>query len=231
MSRLIPASNLARFPNLTHGFTTRELGIDYDHIARKIKVLRSQIYTLRQVHSSRVVYLGRRTELADLPEGDALVTDRKDVVIGVKTADCVPVLVYDERQEVVAAIHAGYKGLLGGIIQKTLRLLIEKFHCDVEHLWFALGPCICVAHYEVGADLIMEFERSCGKCFSFSTDFGPKPHLDLSKTARLILENEGARPARIADAGLCTFEHEDLFFSCRRQNGQGRQLSFIGMIS
>lgn len=227
----IQAPNLSEFPKLVHGFTTKELGKDYDRIAQKIKTLRSHIYSLEQIHSNHVVYLGPGTDLADLPPGDALVTDRKDIVIGVKTADCVPLLVYDNKREVVAAIHAGYKGLLTSIIQKTIRMMQKNFHCRFENMYVTLGPAISVKHYEVDKDLILEFERQYDNRFSFDTIFGPKPHLDLKNTARIILEDLGMDPLHFMDMNLCTFERADLFYSYRREPGEGRIFNFIGMVS
>lgn len=241
MPNIIHAPNLSEFPHLIHGFTTKELGKDYDRIAQKIKTLRSHIYSLKQIHSNQVVYLDRDSDLADLPTGDALITDRKDIVIGVKTADCVPLLIYDNRQNIVAVIHAGYKGLLSGIIQRTIRMMLENFKCSFENMYITLGPSISVKHYEVGKDVIMEFEKTYGNRFSFNTTFGPKPHLDLKKTTLMILEDLGMDPLHFMDVNLCTFERDDLFFSYRRELKEGRsasakstadrQFSFIGMVS
>jgi len=229
--KIIQAPNLSEFPNLQHGFTTKELGKDFDRIAVELKILTSQIYSLKQIHSNKVVYLDHNMDLAQIPEADALVTDRKDVVIGVKTADCVPLLVYDDKKEVIAAIHAGYKGMLAGIIQKAVRMMIDSLGCNLQNMYFALGPCISVKHYEVGMELIEQFKQIFGKRFAYEKSFRSKPHLDLKKTAQMILEDLGMDPLHFIDIAACTYEQNNLFNSYRRDANGHRQFNFIGMIS
>lgn len=230
MPNFLESPNLKAFAQLKHAFTTTQLSSDYDRVAQKLKVLSSHIYYLDQTHSGKVVYLGEGMNLRDLGQGDALVTDRKDIYIGVRTADCIPLLVFDPEREVVAAIHAGYRGLLNGIIQNTLRLMTESLKCNPDDLWVALGPSISVENYEVDESLVFEFEKNFGNRFAYRTDLGTKPHLDCKETARLILESCGVDMLHFQDMKLCTFDRDDLFHSFRREKGTGRQFNCIGMV-
>lgn len=232
MRYFLTSPTLEQFPQLKHAFTTRLLNDDYDRIAVKLKILSSQIYYLDQIHSGKVVYLSEGMNLKDLPAADAIITDRKDVYIGVRTADCIPLLVYDPENEVVAAIHAGYKGLLEGVIQNTLKIMTENFSSNPQELVVAMGPCICVEHYEMGYEVIEQFEQKYGQRFSMRSDLGPKPHLDVKATARMIIEDCGVDMMNFEDIDICTHEHDDMLYSYRRdQNKVGRQFNCIGMIS
>lgn len=232
MRYFLTSPQLEQFPELKHAFTTTLLKDDYDRIAVKLKVLTSQIYYVEQIHSNRVVYLSPSMSLADMPAADAIVTDRKDVYIGVRTADCVPILVYDPEQQVVAAIHAGYKGLLNGIIQNTLNLMMQSFSSRPEDFVVTIGPCICVDHYEVGQEVIDAFRDRYRDRFVFATSADSKVYLDLNQTARMILEECNIDFDNLEDLNLCTYEKEDLFFSYRRQReAAGRHFNCIGMKS
>lgn len=230
-SEILTSPLLERYPELLHGFTTRGLGADYDRLAVRMKILRSQIYYVEQIHSGKVVVVDDDTELGELPPADAIVTARADVIIGVRTADCLPILIYDPRLNIVAAIHAGYRGILAGIIQNTLILLQRGFGCQFGDLKIALGPAICVRHYEVGAEVIDEFRKTYVHDFSFCTDLGIKPHLDIAGSSLQILLAHGVQESNVHVPGWCTFEDEQSFHSYRRSPGSGRQFNFIGRLT
>lgn len=229
---ILSSQLLSNYKNIIHGFGTKDFGIDYDRIARKLHVLKSQIYYLpHQVHSNKVQYVDQETGLDALHEGDALITDQSNILLGVRTADCVPVLCYDSYKNVVAAIHAGYKGTLDGVIQNTFELMERLFSCRTSDFVVGIGPAICLAHYEVGPEVIDAFKRKYGErlvCEEFENE---RPHLDVRSTVALILKDLGVDPQNIDDVGLCTFEREDLFYSYRRDgNDEGRQFNYIGML-
>lgn len=223
---------LADHPQLVHGFTMRVLGADYDRIAVATGSLVSQFYYLEQVHSAEVVIVGDDAELAQLPRGDALVTNRRDIMVGVRTADCLPILIYEPRRHVVAAIHAGLRGMQAGVIQNALELMRRAFDAQPGEMLAALGPCIRVDKYEVGPEVIADFLKAYGaEGFSYRDDLGPRPHLDLPGTAQKILMRAGLLPEHVSDIGLCTCGRADLFHSYRRDRGHGRQFNFIGVLS
>jgi polyphenol oxidase len=228
--KILKASNLAQ-ENLIHGFTTQELASDYTAIANEVEIDSQKIFYVKQIHSGKVVCIDENTKLESLPEADALITNQKGIIVGVRTADCVPVLVYDAKQKVVTAIHAGYRGVLNQVIQASLKQMKESYDCCMTDLKIAIGPCVCMQHYEVGEELIQEFKDVYDDGFVFSQEAGQKPRLDVKETAKLVLQNLGVQPDQIDDLNMCTFEHEDLFYSYRRdKTATGRQFNFVGFL-
>lgn len=237
MTGFLQLPHFSEADGLVHGFTTREIGGDCDRLAVKLKMLSSQIYYLKQIHSEKVVFIDENTELSQIGPADALVTDRKDILIGVRTADCVPILIHDPEREVVAAIHAGYKGILAGVIQNTIAIMTERLGCQAKDFIWGIGPAICINHYEVGPDVIHYFKDKFRDRFVYRTDLGERPHLDIKASAKMILTDLGLDEHNGMDIGLCTYERDDLFFSYRRLRktenieAQGRHFNFIGMVS
>lgn len=230
MNDILTCDHFLNFPRLVHGFTTRSVGFDTAKIAEHTKISQDKIFHVEQVHGDNVVIIDEKTRRENLPPADALVTNLPGILIGVRTADCLPILLYDSKKQVVAAIHAGYKGILSDVILKTLTVLMQTMGCRLENLNFVFGPAICVAHYEVGDEVIAAFRERFGVRFAYDRATYPKPHLDIAATARMTLEDEGLFHRNFTDLGLCTFENEELFYSHRRQKDEGRQFNFIGMI-
>ena len=234
MKSILTVPSLDLHASLIHGFTTRKIGTDFKQIAQALepraKIEEDHIISLEQTHSATVVCVDKNTDLKHLPQGDALVTNLRGLIIGVETADCLSILVYDRRVGAIAAIHAGWRGLAEGIVHNTLDLLVSRFGCRIENMEFAFGPCISGAHYEVDDEVIARFRETFGVHFSYKQKPGAKPHLDLVGTARMSCEDFGFYHRNLAEVGLCTFEREELFYSHRRKAGEGRQFNFIGMI-
>lgn len=227
---ILTSDHLSGFSKIVHGFTTRSIGSDTAKISAHTKIPQDKIFHVEQVHGSNVVIIDEKTRRENLPPADALVTNLPGILIGVRTADCLPILLYDSKKQVVAAIHAGYKGILSDVILKTLDVLMKMMGCHLENLNFVFGPAICVAHYEVGDEVIAAFRESFGVRFAYDRSTYPKPHLDIAATARMIMEDVGLFHRNFTDLGLCTFENEELFTSYRRQKDEGRQFNFIGLI-
>lgn len=228
--KILSSPLLKRFPEIVHGFTTKELGIDYNKIAQQLKLSPEQIYYLPdQQHSNQVVCVDKNSLCHQLSEGDALVTDRSEIVLGVRTADCVPVLCYDPIKKVVAAIHAGYKGTLRGIVQNTFETMQRLYACCPQDFFVAVGPAVCMLHYEVSPEIMVAFKQKYGKRFMCKEVAGERPHLDVRGTVQMILKDLGVLSSNIDTLDLCTFERDDLFYSYRREGEVGRQFNFIGM--
>lgn len=229
MKSILTVPNLDVHDKITHGFTTRAVGDDLRLISAATGFATDKIVTLEQVHGDNVVFVDKASDLSRRDKGDALVTNLKGILIGVRTADCLPILVYDRKAEVMAAIHAGWRGLVAGIVQKTLSLMMRRLACKIENMEFAFGPSISEAHFEVGPEVIEAFRDAFGVRFSYHQRPGEKPHIDLVATARMSCEDIGFYHRNLGEVGLCTFEREDLFYSHRRKPGEGRQFNFIGM--
>lgn len=183
---------------------------------------------LRQIHSGIVM---RADTLADhSAEGDALITDVPGLGIGVRTADCVPILLLDGQTRAVAAIHAGWRGTAAQIAVQTLGKLQDDYRVDPANLYAAIGPSIRRCCYEVIAEVAERFR-------AHFSEWGPirgyeKRMLDLPEANRRQLLQAGILAHRIFDAGLCTSCLSDRFFSYRREpTNPGRMIAAIARIA
>lgn len=192
---------------LEHGFGLR------DSVAPPV------LTTVKQIHSALVVDASGRGG-GQIGEGDAIVSGEPGVAIGIRTADCVPILVADPATRVVACVHAGWRGTAANIIGATVQAL-ESRGCRASDLRVAIGPSIGSCCYEVGPEVARRFEpwRSVGE-----TD--GRRSLDLPRINQTQLLDAGVRQIWIS--GECTFCLPDRFFSFRREkNDAGRMLSFV----
>lgn len=230
MENFLTAPIFSNIKNLVHGFSTRALSDDYEKLSSFLKISKNRIFYLKQIHSDKVVCVDADTKLTDLPEADALITDCKNIVIGIKTADCLPLLVYDPVKNLVAAIHAGYRGVLNKVIQNTFSVMQKKFGSNMKNLLVALGPSIFIENYEVGDEVIREFKAVYGNRFSCQKHPEGKFHLDIRGTARMILRDCAVSEEQISQLDFCTYAQKDRFHSFRRDGeASGRQFNFIGM--
>ncbi|MCS7024183.1 MAG: peptidoglycan editing factor PgeF [Bryobacteraceae bacterium] len=173
----------------------------------------------KQVHSDRVLTVREASTCAGV--GDALVTDRPGLRLAVRTADCIPVLLVDREKRVVAAVHAGWRGTLAGIAQRTVETMTQKFGCAPEDLEAALGPGIGACCFEVGPEVAKLFDPQQET----------KTRLDLHGLNRRQLISAGLRPAKIHLVGLCTRCAESDFYSFRRDGARaGRMVSSIALL-
>ena len=123
-------------------------------VQKKIKTKLKKIILLKQIHSNKFHFIDKDLKLKNYNfEGDALITNKKEFPIAILTADCAPILIYDEKEKMIAAIHAGWKGAFKGIIKRTLNFMIKK-GCDPKNVTAVIGPCISVKNYEVKKDFI-----------------------------------------------------------------------------
>ena len=161
--------------------------------------------------------------------GDALVTNVPGLGVAVQTADCIPVLIADARKMVVAAVHAGRKGVVGGVLPGTIERMREEYGCEPRDMRAALGPAISGERYEVGEECLPPFRERHRNWRDFTTPLGRgKWLLDLPLVARLQLASAGIPESRIGAPGPCTFSESSRFFSYRRDGpSTGRLLSAI----
>ncbi|HJZ64150.1 MAG TPA: peptidoglycan editing factor PgeF [Candidatus Acidoferrum sp.] len=259
---------------LTHGFSTAPGGIsdldgskvlnlsftDWDtrenvleNRKKFLAVLGAQrfaLIALKQIHSA-VIW-----PFASAPKepckGDASLTTTPGLLLGVQTADCVPILLVDPKTRAVAAVHAGWRGTLARILEKTVGELHARFGSNPSGLLAAIGPSIGPCCYEVGAELVTQFASQ----FADAPDYFDEPrtgeepnplqwlnmmppghqpppknvHLDLPKANRSQLLAAGLREKNIFSSGLCTACNPDLFFSYRKQGTRsGRLLAAVGI--
>ena len=187
-----------------------------------------RLLTLRQVHGAEVLIFEENTRALTHPQPyDAVVTDKKGVALGIWTADCLPILMADRSKRIIAAVHAGWRGIWGGIIQKAVRAMGEAFESSPADILAGIGPGIGPCCYEVKEDVVSLFQNSHDSPHQFIQEREGRHYLDLDRAAQLELTAAGIPPDNIEAVPLCTACREDLFFSYRRDKGAGRQLSFI----
>ena len=153
-----------------------------------------------------------------LGEGDALLENLPGSVVAVKTADCIPVLLVDERSRAVAAVHAGWRGTAARIAAGAVAAMAARFGTRAEDLHAAIGPGIGKCCYEVGPEVAVQFGGQ------------GRGHIDLAAANRRQLEESGVTPQRIYASNLCTMCRGEEFDSFRRdQKAAGRMYSFAGI--
>lgn len=164
---------------------------------------------------------------------DALVSNTRNILLAVKTADCVPILIGDVKTGAFAAVHAGWRGTSALIVQRAIDELKNKYAAQAENLRAAIGPAANICCYEVGAEVISQFKERFRETDSLllATREG-HARIDLQKFNRDQLISAGILPDRIHIAPFCTMDRTDLFFSYRREkvlHGRvGRLMSVIG---
>lgn len=281
----LPVPGWEKYPWLWHGFSARlggvsraycaddapgELNLGFTAADSRKAVTRNRalfaeavsgssatpLVAVRQIHSC----LAHGAELADASRekpwrGDGQITAEAGMLIAIQTADCIPVLVADRRQRVVAAFHAGWRGTVKRIVESGVGRMRLQFGSRPQDLVAAIGPGIGACCYAVGEEVFSEFESqfAYGRelfCEVYSTDevrnrypmlfltqrapghspIGPALHLDLIEANRRQLLAAGLRPRAIQTVGGCTNCHPELFFSHRASKGHaGRMMAVIGI--
>ncbi|MDD4970069.1 MAG: peptidoglycan editing factor PgeF [Paludibacter sp.] len=162
---------------------------------------------------------------------DALYTQTPHVCIGVTTADCVPLQFYDPVQKVVAVAHAGWRGTCAQIAGKTIQTLTDKFNCNPVDIRVVIGPSISANVYEVGKEVVTNFETVGFDLGGIVTIQNQTYYLDLWKANQQSLLKAGVLNQHIEIAGMCTYSENERFFSARRLGiKSGRMLSGIMVI-
>jgi YfiH family protein len=194
-----------------------------------------KLATAWQVHGDGVKIVRNDQEVANSDDKfDALVSDMPGILAGVKTADCVPVLIGDTRTKAFAAVHAGWRGTVQSIVIRAIESMQKEYCSEPRDMIAAIGPCASGANYEIGQDVIDAFEKvfsTCGKYFTPTRKGHALIDLPLANTDQLI--SCGVPLDNIYTAPFCTIARTDLFFSYRAEESlygkTGRLLSVIGI--
>lgn len=219
---------LAVIPGLVHGFERRAPGdgaeTGEESRARVARALggQGQLLLLKQVHGATVV----EAPWNGTPEADASVATGPGWLLGIQTADCLPVLLVDPKRRLVAAAHAGWRGTAAGVAARAVDALVAR-GSRPEDLVAALGPGIGPCCYEVGDDVRAAFPPAAAAFFRP----GPngRPHLDVRAANARHLVEAGLRPEALHHVADCTRCRADLYHSHRRQGkAAGRMISFVG---
>ena len=192
-----------------------------------------------QVHDKRIAIIDSPTlSREDLEGYDAFVTSLEGVAIGVRTADCVPVLLYDPVKRVIAAVHSGWKETALHISIHTIALMKERFGCDPSTMKAVIGPAIGPRSFQVGEEVVEKFREEgfpMERIWTYEGEGNGTPmsgghHLDLFGANVFLLEKAGIRSGNIQVAGIDTFT-DTSFFSARREGVKcGRIINSIRLI-
>ena len=181
----------------------------------------------RQTHTTNVRVIADVPAEEELQDVDAVVTHLRDFCLCVSTADCVPLLIYDTKRQVIAAAHAGWRGTVGRIAEKTLEVMKSQYGTDGKDVVACIGPSISLESFEVGDEVYAAFAEAGFDMDCIARRY-EKWHLDLWEANRMQLLAHGVLPETIEVAGICTYQHHEDFFSARRLGiRSGRVLSGI----
>lgn len=248
---VIRATTLGRLP---HGFLSRRGGVskgecaglnvgfgsndERDAITRNRQLAieailpGAELATVHQIHSAEAVFADEAWPQQERPRADGIVTDRPGLLLGILTADCAPVLFADERAGVVGAAHAGWRGAIAGVTDRTIEAM-ERLGARRDNIHAAIGPCIAQRSYEVDVAFRTRFlDADPDNDRFFTRANGEKPHFDLE--AYVLHRLIAAGIDEVEALGLDTYSDPDRFFSFRRATHRGaadygRHLSAIAL--
>ena len=249
---MIKSKNLKKIKNLKHGFFNRVGGKsksiykslncgpgskdlpsnikkNLQIVKKKISNSANDIFLLNQIHSDKFIFIDKEYKIKIKPKADAIITNQKKLPIAVLTADCVPILICDSKKEIIAAIHAGWKGAYKNIIGKVLKFMM-KMGSKPQNIIASIGPSISVKNYEVKEDFKRKFMKKNKKNIRYFRKYNNKLYFNLPKYVySSFLEN---KIKKIEIIKVDTFDEKNNFFSARRalslnHDDYGRNISII----
>lgn len=223
---------LNAFPFILHGFVVKNQNLraeerrgSVEKLVQTIVNQRAKHISLSQMHRDECVTITSENQLKRRYVGDAVLTDRNDVLISVAVADCLPIFLVNSKRKVIGMIHAGWRGTLLGIARRTLQRAKDQFGCEPGDFTVLLGPCIQSCCYRVSDDVAILFDADC---VSRSHDGGAA--LDLVRANLKQFVRRGVKEDKIFVVGDCTHCEEQLYHSYRREKGNaGRMIGFLGL--
>lgn len=234
---LLMFNKLSNFKEIIHFSTTRIGGIstgildslnlgytvndnpknvthNLDSIAQALGFDRQQMVSPKQTHSCNIGIVKSVNDI--FPNTDALITNIQDICIFIRTADCVPILLFDPINKAVAAIHSGWRSTIQEISKHTIDLMQKQYGTKPENLTAGIGPSIGPTVYEVGSEVFEQFKNQYGDEFINPINESDKALLNLWGINKQILINSGVPENQIEVAEICTYSNPQLFYSARR---------------
>ena len=249
---MIKSKKLLKIKNLKHGFFNCAGGKSINiykslncglgsrdkksKIKKNLQIVRKNIsnkakniFLVHQVHSNKFVYINEKYKNKIKPKADAIITNQKHLPIAILTADCAPILIYDDKKKMVAAIHAGWKGAFKGIVNKVIKFMIKK-GCVLKNMTAVIGPSISLKNYEVKENFRKKFVKKNQKNLIFFKTSKKKLYFDLTRYILSSLKSNKVKNIEVLK--IDTFDIKNKFFSARRalklkHNDYGRNISII----
>ena len=247
---MIKSKKLIKYRTISHGFFDSKGGVstgiykslncgigsrdkkkninkNLKKVCKKISCNKNKLILLNQIHSNKVHLINKIPNKK--PIGDALITSKNKFALGILTADCAPIFIFDPKMKIIAAIHAGWKGAYKNIINKTI-INLKKKGSNINDLIAVIGPCISKKKYEVKKDFLNKFTNKNKKNISFFNFSRNKIFFSLSEFIKNQLKNIGVRNIEVINKD--TYSGKNNFFSHRRSlknkyNDYGRNISVI----
>ena len=198
-------------------------------VRKKISKKAKNIFFVQQIHSNKFVFIDEKYNKKIKPKADAIITNQRYLPIAILTADCVPILICDNKKKMIGIIHAGWKGAYKGIIDRVIKFMIKK-GCKLKNFTIAVGPSISVKNYEVKEDFRKKFLKKDKKNLKYFKIKRKKLYFDLTKYVQALLLKSKIKNIDILN--IDTFDVKNKFFSARRalkqkHNDYGRNISII----
>ncbi len=207
------------------------------HIQKNLRIVKKkicrkskEIFLVRQFHSNKILYLNKNSNIKSRRiKADAIITEKKNFPIAILTADCIPILIFDKKRKMIAAVHAGWRGAYKGIITKVLKYMFNK-GCSPKNMTVAIGPAISLRNYEVKKEFKDRFIKKDKKNFLFFKRINTKIYFDLVNYAKKQVKLNKIKNIDLIN--IDTFDKKNNFFSARRSlklnhNDYGRNISII----
>ena len=249
------SKKLKKFENIKHCFFSRKNGFskgsylslncglgsgdkkenvlkNLNLVSKKTGYKDEVLITLNQIHSNKVVYFENESSIKNKLPGDAIVTKIKNVAIGILTADCAPILLYDHSKKIIGCIHSGWKGALNGVIKNTVKKF-KELNSNIDNLIAVVGPCIGKESYEVKIDFYERFVSQNLEHKEFFKKISDERYIfDLRGFINNEISNSNIK--NIENIEKDTFSEEEFFYSYRRtrlnkEQDYGRCISVILM--
>jgi polyphenol oxidase len=250
---LFYSKKLLKFSEISHGFFNKNGGISEGiykslncgtgskdkktNIKKNLRIVKEkiskkskEIFLVKQVHGNNFIFLNKNSEIKNRNvNADAIITEKKKFPIAVLTADCVPILIFDKKRKMIAAIHAGWRGAYKGIIKNVIKFMFNR-GCKKEDMIVAIGPSISMKSYEVKNQFKNKFIKKNKKNIKFFKNKKNKIYFDLPNYVKNQVKLNKIKNINLLN--IDTFDKKNNFFSARRSlslnhNDYGRNISII----
>ena len=250
---MLNSKKLSKFSEISHGFFNKNGGVSKgiykslncgvgskdkkNNVKKNLKIVikkickkSKEIFLVKQTHSNKFLFLSKNTKIKNRSiTADAIITDKKDFPIAVLTADCVPILLFDKKRKMIAAIHAGWRGAFKGVISKVINFMLKK-GCDRKDIIVAIGPSITQKNYNVKLDFKNKFIKKHKKNKIFFKNRNKLIYFDLPNFIKSQLKFN--KISKIDMINIDTYDKKNNFFSARRSiklkhDDYGRNISII----